>query len=205
MIKLIIFDLWQTLAYRAVDYSTTSKMLEETGVSIQKKEFVKIFERAIQTKDWNNKYEAYKQLCERMGLETTKENVKKLMSIRDYAEARTKLYPEAIPLIKQLKEKNLKIGLISNTSVFTQQIIEETGLLDYIDYPVLSYEVGLIKPDPRIYNYLLRLAKVRPGQALMIGDKLVDDVLTPRKLGMKAIHFQNYPRLIRELKKQGLY
>lgn len=48
MIKLIIFDLWQTLAYRNVNYSTTSKMLEKTKITIPKKEFTKVFENSLQ-------------------------------------------------------------------------------------------------------------------------------------------------------------
>ena len=60
MIKLISFDLWQTLAYRDVKYSTTYLMLEKTKTNIPKDKFVKIFEESIQTRKWKSKFEAYK-------------------------------------------------------------------------------------------------------------------------------------------------
>ena len=81
MIKLIIFDLWQTLAYRAVKYSTTSEMLKKTKANIPKDKFIKIFENSIQTKKWKSKFEAYKNLCKNMGLETTE--IKRTSSIKN--------------------------------------------------------------------------------------------------------------------------
>jgi FMN phosphatase YigB (HAD superfamily) len=104
MIKLIIFDLWRTLAYRDVEYSSTTKMLEETGVSINKNVFVKVFETSLQTKKRSNKYEAYENLCKNMKLPITEHNVNLLMNIRDYAESKTKEYSHTISMLQQLKK-----------------------------------------------------------------------------------------------------
>lgn len=202
MIKLIIFDLWKTLAYRDTKQGSTSKMLEVTKVDIPKDQFVKIFEESLQTKKWRKEYLAYKLLCKNMGLKTTKENVELLMKIRKDAEKKTKLYGHSIKLLKELRKQGYKIALISNTSVFAIKEIKKTKLLNYIDYPIYSFNVGVIKPNKKIYLEALKTAKCKPKDALMIGDKLIDDVLPPRKLGINAIHFTgDYEELKKELKK----
>ena len=202
MIKLVVFDLWQTLAFRDVNYSTTSRMLEETGAKIPKEKFVKLFESSIQTRKWVSKLDAYKNLCKKMGLETTGKNVKRLMEIRDYAEERTKEFGHSVPLLKQLQRQGLKTGLLSNTSVFAlKQVRKKTRILDFIDYPVFSFEVGAIKPDKRMFKEVLKRAKCRPEDALMIGDKPNDDVIPAQKIGMNAILFKDSKQLKKDLAK----
>jgi len=202
LIKLVVFDLWQTLAFRDVNYSTTSRMLEETGAKIPKEKFVKLFESSIQTRKWVSKLDAYKNLCKKMGLETTGKNVKRLMEIRDYAEERTKEFGHSVPLLKQLQRQGLKTGLLSNTSVFAlKQVRKKTRILDFIDYPVFSFEVGAIKPDKRMFKEVLKRAKCRPEDALMIGDKPNDDVIPAQKIGMNAILFKDSKQLKKDLAK----
>lgn len=171
MIKLIIFDLWQTLAFRDVSYSTTQKILEETGVDLSRGKFLKVFERSIQTKKWLSKYGAYKNLCKNMGLPTTKQNINHLMNIRDKAEAKIKLYPFTIPLLKQLKKQGYKIGIVSNSSVFVIEIIKKkTCLMDYVDYPLFSFDVGAIKPDLKIFKAMLKISGCNPGEVQLKKD-----------------------------------
>ena len=104
MIKLIIFDLWQTLAYRDVPESSTKSILRLTNSPIPHKEFVKIFENSIQTRKWNSKYDAYVNLCKNMNLPETEENVNLLMSIRDEAESKTKEFEHTNSMLRQLKD-----------------------------------------------------------------------------------------------------
>ncbi len=205
MIKLVVFDLWRTLAYRDVDYSTTARMLEKTGVKIPKKEFIKVFENAIQTRKWKSKQDAYENLCKEMGLETTKQNVELLMKIRDVAEAKVKLFPHTIPMLEKLREQEYKIGLISNSTQFSIELVKEkTGLLEFVDHALFSYQAGFIKPDLTMFKRILETADCKPGEAVMIGDKLEDDVLPARRLGMHAIHFENIEQLKKSFEEIGI-
>ena len=202
MIKVIMFDLWKTLAYRDVNYSTTAKMLEATKVDIPKNEMVNIFEKSLQTKKWRNEYSAYELLCKNMGLEATKENVELLMKIRKNAEKKSKIYRHSIKLLKQLKKQGYKIALLTDTSVFAIKKIKINKILNYIDYPIFSFDVGTSKPNKKIYLKALKKIKCKPKEVLMIGDNIIDDVSVPKKLGMNAIHYKgNYEELKRELKK----
>jgi HAD superfamily hydrolase (TIGR01662 family) len=205
MIKLIVFDLWQTLAYRSIGYSTTSRMLEVTGVGIPKERFLKIFEESLQTRKWKSRQEAYGRLARNMGLSPTKKNVGLLMGIRDRAEDTTKLYPHTIPMLKQLRQQGYRTGLLSNSSIFAvEQIRKRTSLLRYIDYPLFSFDVGVIKPDLRFYREMLRMSRFRPKETIMVGDKEGDDIIPAKRLGMNAILFRDYEHLKRDLAGFGI-
>jgi HAD superfamily hydrolase (TIGR01549 family) len=180
-------------------------MLKLLNKEISLEEGIKIFESSLQTRKWDSKFEAYKNLCKNMGLETTKSNINLLMQIRDKAEEETKLYSHTLSMLKQLREQGYKIGLISNSSVFAiEQIKAKTNLLDYIDYPLFSFDVGVIKPNLKFFGEMLKISGCKPEETIMIGDKKKDDVLPPRELGMNAILYTDYQQLRKDLAPFGI-
>lgn len=205
MIKLIVFDLWNTLIYKKVKLDTYHKLLKEKNVKISKKEFVSIFEKSLQRKKWKSERKAYKKLCKNLGLETSKENLDFIVNFRDGIEEKVKTYSHTSSILRKLKKQGYKIGIVSNISYFSvKRVKKHTNFLKYIDYPLFSYLAGTVKPDKKIFKKMLRKARVNPEQALMIGDNYENDVKTPRSLGMKAILYENYPQLKKELKKLGI-
>ena len=76
-----------------------------------------------------------------------------------------------------------------------------THLLKFIDYPLFSFNVGKVKPNPHIFKKMLKLAKVKPGEMIMIGNNKKDDIIPSKQLGINAIHYKNYKQLKKELKK----
>lgn len=200
MIKLIIFDLWKTLAYRDVPEESEITMLRMTNLEIPYPEFMKIFERSLQTKKWKSKCDAYANLCKNINFPVTEENVQLLMSIRDNAESHTTEFAHTIPMLKQLKDDWYKTWLISNCSVFAlEHVKEKTKILDYIDYPLFSFDVGTIKPDLRSFEKILEISWYKPEEAIMIGDNMLDDILPPRKIWMHSCLFENYEQLKKDL------
>ncbi|MDD5317051.1 MAG: HAD family hydrolase, partial [Candidatus Cloacimonetes bacterium] len=172
MIKLICFDLWNTLATRKKNQLTSSvKELEDFfKIKEDHKTVVKAFESSIQTKNWSNEYEAYSKFLLHFKIKPTFSNVMKAIKIREDSEYNIILYDFVIPLLKQIKDLNIKIGLISNSSVFViKNVRKKTDLLDYIDYPLFSFDVKTIKPDPKIYEEMLKIAKIKPEEMIMIG------------------------------------
>ncbi len=200
MIKLIIFDLWKTLAYRDVPEGSAKTMLRVTNSKIPYPEFVKIFENSLQTKKWKSKFDAYANLCKNMNLPVTEENVQLLMSIRDEAESKTKEFEHTNSMLRQLKDAWYKIWLISNCSVFAlEHVKEKTSILNYIDYPLFSFDVWTIKPDLKIFVKMLEISWFKPEESIMIGDNMWDDVLPPREIWMNSCLFKNYEQLKEDL------
>jgi putative hydrolase of the HAD superfamily len=205
MIKLIVFDLWDTLACKGTKIGNTAYLMKMTNTKIPREKFITIFEKAVQTKRWKSKYKAYKLFCKRLGFPATEENINSIIKARDYLESKVKLFKHTLPMLKKLRELEYKIGIISNTSIFAiYPLKKKTSLLRYIDFPLFSYDAGMIKPDPRIFRKMLKLAKVRSDKAIMIGDKLHIDVMGANKIGVRGIQFKTYPKLKADLKKLGI-
>jgi len=93
--------------------------------------------------------------------------------------------PEIPAVLDAIQKMGLKIGLISNVCSRGQVHInlEEYGLRDYFDPIVLSSEYGRRKPDPAIFHYAARLAKVPTSQCVYIGDRISRDILGARRAG----------------------
>ena len=200
MISLIIFDIWETIAYRDLPENSSKTIRRTIKSQIPYPEFVKIFENSLQTKKWNSKFDAYANLCKNINLPVTDKNINLLMSMRNSAENKTKEYEYTIPMLKQLKDFWYKIWLISNSSVFEiEHLKEKTKILDYVDYPLFSFDVGKVKPDLKIFEKMLEISWCKPEESIMIWDKMWDDVLPPRELGINSLLFENYEQLKKDL------
>ena len=103
-----------------------------------------------------------------------------------------------------LKAAGYKIYILSN---FSDKAFRECASeLDYIekaDGAVISYKVGLIKPDPQIYRYLLDTYDIDPGEAVFIDDTAVN-VEAARALGINTILFRDKQSADMELEKLGV-
>ena len=97
-----------------------------------------------------------------------------------------KLY-EAVPdIIKGLYGK-YKLGIIANQSLGTQKRIDNWGIGKYFDVVMASAEAGCAKPDMRIFKMALQKAKCEPNEAVMVGDRLDNDIVPAKELGMKTV------------------
>jgi HAD superfamily hydrolase (TIGR01549 family) len=208
MIKLICFDLWSTLATRSnIKYHFSDTLKKEFNLNIKKQEIINLFEETVQTKYWETEIDAHSEFLKKINLPITKENIFKITAIRDKAENNIKLYDFTITLLKQLKEKRYKIGLITNSSIFIYNLVKEnTDLLNYIDYPLFSFQISVVKPNLQIYLEMQSKSKFENTEILMIGDNYLKDVITPQKLGWNTIHFKgSYNKLKKDLEKYSIF
>ena len=97
-----------------------------------------------------------------------------------------KLYPNVEEILKKLSSK-YKLGIIANQISGTQKRIDNWGIGKYFDVVVASAEAGCEKPDLKIFNLALEQANCEPNEAVMIGDRLDNDVAPAKQLGMKTV------------------
>lgn len=96
----------------------------------------------------------------------------------------------AVEFLSFLKEKGIKVGLISNTQLpraLVEESMEKSGLLPYFDSLVLSSEVSWRKPYPEIFKEGLKRLKVRPENTLHFGDSYYYDVEGAKRTGIFPI------------------
>jgi putative hydrolase of the HAD superfamily len=95
--------------------------------------------------------------------------------------------PGAVETITALRERGLKIGLITVCSEDVPLLGEETSFHGLFDAEVFSATCGLRKPDPRIYRLALDRLGVEPEEALFVGDGANDELAGAERVGMRAI------------------
>jgi putative hydrolase of the HAD superfamily len=82
----------------------------------------------------------------------------------------------------------LRTGVVTNGPTAGQRRkLELLGLRDRIGALAISEELGVAKPDPRIFHAALAQLAVEPGECVFIGDNPEKDVLAAQALGMRAI------------------
>jgi putative hydrolase of the HAD superfamily len=92
-----------------------------------------------------------------------------------------------------------RTGIISNALSEARPLIEDRwGMTEVFDAIILSCEVGLMKPDARIYQRALQALDVQPGEAVFVDD-FMHNVEGARAVGMHAIHFHNPKQTLQEL------
>jgi HAD superfamily hydrolase (TIGR01662 family) len=94
------------------------------------------------------------------------------------------LYEDALPVLEELRRHGLKIGLVTNSARNVDDFVAHHQL--DVDAAITSFEHGKTKPHETIFRAALELLGVAPGEAVMIGDSLADDVEGARAVGMQA-------------------
>jgi len=96
------------------------------------------------------------------------------------------LYIDAEACLRKLS-KDYRIGVIANQLLGTSKRLENFGILKYIDLVVASAEEGVSKPNRRIFEIALEKSNCKPENAVMIGDRIDNDIVPAKQLGMKTI------------------
>lgn len=97
------------------------------------------------------------------------------------------LYPDTKEVLKCLFERGYKLGIIANQSLGSEKRLEEWGILKYFSVVIASAEEGIAKPEQEIFHRALRRADCKPENAVMVGDRLDNDIVPANKIGMKTV------------------
>jgi putative hydrolase of the HAD superfamily len=95
------------------------------------------------------------------------------------------LYHDALPVLELLRERGILIGLLSNSSRNLDEFVAHHGL--HADAVLTSHVHGKTKPHDSIFRALLDRLGVAPGDAVMVGDTIEDDVEGALAVGMGAV------------------
>jgi FMN phosphatase YigB (HAD superfamily) len=84
--------------------------------------------------------------------------------------------------------RRYRLGLVSNfdDSAAGHQIVGDTGVRELFDAVIISADVGLRKPNPLIFEKLMKMLNLEPRDILFVGDTPHDDVRGSKQLGMHA-------------------
>ena len=168
-IKWIFFDIGSTLVDESVAYRNR---IERTiaGTNVTYDDF---YNKMVEISKYNQS--GYNKALEAYGLKTVPWN-----SDDEF------VYPETENCLSELS-KHYKIGIIANQNLGSEERLEKLGLLKHIDLVIASAEEGVAKPDLRIFQIALARAECKPEEAVMVGDRIDNDIIPANKIGMTTV------------------
>ncbi len=108
-----------------------------------------------------------------------------------------------ITLARHLKGRLPRLILSNTNAIHMQFIFARYAFMDEFDGYVFSHEVGVSKPDPRIYERMLRRHRLTARRTVFIDD-VPENVAGAQAMGLTAIHYQTAAQTCRELTNLGL-
>jgi len=204
VIKAVFFDLYNTLvSFDPPREETEAKILKELGVEVTPEALLRPITAAddfiykeharysLGKRSKEETVELYSEyhgiILKEAGIEPSWELITSILKKWLKADYKMVLFDDVVPTLTQLKERGLVLGLISNVDRDINPLYQGLGLASWLGVVVTSQEVGFNKPDPQIFRAALRKAKLRPVEALYIGDQPQIDVAGANGAGMLGI------------------
>jgi HAD superfamily hydrolase (TIGR01509 family) len=101
------------------------------------------------------------------------------------------LYPDALECIAAVRRAGLIVGVAGNQPATVEQVLAAAGL--EADFVASSAAWGVAKPDPAFFARLIAEANVPAENILYVGDRLDNDVLPARAIGMRTVFIRRGP------------
>lgn len=99
------------------------------------------------------------------------------------------LYPGADEVLEQLAGE-YTLALAGNAPADIVDVLDDLGVLRWFRHTDVSGSLGIKKPDERFFRTILDRAGLAPSEAIMIGDRLDNDIIPAKKLGLRTIWFR---------------
>jgi putative hydrolase of the HAD superfamily len=108
-----------------------------------------------------------------------------LATYRELLRKQIRSDPDLIRLMRDLRKRGLRLGVVSNgTTIEQQEQLERLGIKRYLDPIIISQEVGIRKPDPRIFLLAADYWQLPPRQILVVGDRGDWEIIGAHRAGM---------------------
>jgi putative hydrolase of the HAD superfamily len=178
----VIFDLWDTL----VDYDVAAGRAFQDEVAAllgrDPDEFSELWLQDRPRRETGPLRDYALSLCGDEGL------ADEVVALR-HASTRAMLKPRvgAVETLREVRERGYRLGLITVCTDDVQEVWGETPFAGLFDSTVFSCEVGLRKPDPRIYRLACDELGVEPAEAIFVGDGANDEIAGAERVGMRAV------------------
>ena len=214
MIKAITFDLWNTLLedkdFTEHRMNLLSGILRDEDLQIPRNDLLTTYNSASDyyRREWeiNHRHlpvdRRVEHILRELGIDLTDDVKSSIIEgfIKVYTVDPPALKEDVKETLERLRD-NYVMGIISDTGVTPGSIIREhlqsCGILPFFSSTVFSDEVGLCKPDSRVFGKALKELMVRPEETVHVGDLLRTDVAGAKNMGMKVVWLRNNRNLRR--------
>lgn len=197
MIKAAIFDFGGTLVGGKLDVKGYRRQLlayiRSLGHRVSERALRKAIDgmlaklRKAQEKNRELKFEElYSSVLLRLGINPTEDILNQIYELYKGSYS-FEMVPGAEETLQSLYGR-YKLAVVSNaTSQLPRFALEKSGLIRFFQVVVVSRDLGVRKPDPEIFRYALEKLKVKPEEAIHVGDSIKHDVRGAKRAGIKVV------------------
>jgi len=202
--KHIFFDLDRTLwdfeinSHRTLEELFSTFNLKEKGVK-ESDNFIRIY------KEYNEKLWRLYRVGKISQVDLRRERFQRTLAyfeIHDFALAeaigdqyisicpqKSQLFPHSIEVLEYLNKK-YKLHIITNGFHKVQHVkLKYANLTKYFDTIITSEKAGMMKPDPKIFEFALETTNARSSESIYVGDDLEVDILGCQNCGIDGVYF----------------
>lgn len=194
-LKAVLFDLGGTLIQTGEIPEVMKRVLQDRGIHRSLQEIQKAWRKGEEDLDFRDLTRLLDEFWVRWNVRILS-NLQIKSDIRTLAEfiaahwwdySNVTLYQDARKMLPLLKERALKIGLITNgLQSDVDVILRRAGLQDFFDVIVMIDTLRKMKPDVEVFRHALQELNVSPAQAIFIGDEMEADYKGAQRAGLSA-------------------
>lgn len=190
-IRGFLFDLYDTLAeIRKSDYLNAKESIA-SRVGVKASDFIdswKKFTKPSARGEVKSVSERVELTLSNLGIDINSTLADELAKIEiDLQEKHIHLLSGCATTLDKLKKMNMKIGLVTNTSSVSKNVLSLLGIKKYFDCEIYSYEIGVLKPDVAIYNLAASKLGLKNHEIIFVGDGNDQELDGAKEAGMLAI------------------
>jgi len=197
-VKAVLFDLGGTLVKidNSEDPHTMKRILEDCGIN---RSLEDVSEAWKKSEEELNRRDLARLLDEfwvqrnllilrNLRVDSNTGKLARFIATHWWDYSRVTLYPDAEMMLQQLREKGLKIGLVTNgLQSDTDAILPKVGLHDCFDVVVVVDTLRKMKPDKEVFNHALQELKTAPSETIFVGDEIETDYNGAQRCGLTAL------------------
>ena len=189
LVRAVAFDLWDTIVeFRSeAGDALNRRIAERLGVPYE--DFLEVWHESelARRRGVGPLAPSFAAACAALGVEA---DVDELVGWRrDVVREALVPRPGLLETLEALRERGLRVGLISNCTEEVAHCWAGTTFARFFDAAVFSATAGLAKPDPGIYLLAARELGMAPAECLFVGDGANDELRGARDVGMTPVLF----------------
>lgn len=195
-LKAVLFDLGGTLLKMPPILRIYKKILSRQGINAQlpnSDSIIEELEQGLTLEMYTLPYDEFWRLynmkfLKLLGIQDNLAEIADVITQEWWKTAEPKIYEDVLETLMIIKKLGLKIGLVTNAfRKEIREILPKLGLEDIFEVIVGVDDVGKPKPAKEIFNFALKQLKVKPGEALYVGDNPKTDYEGAENAGLKPL------------------
>ena len=181
-LRAVVFDLWGTLIDASTEELRILRQRVARRAGIEEKRFESIWVETYRRRETG----PIRPALRAVGIPD--DATDEILGWRRHV-IRNALVPAdgALEVLAEVRGRGLRTGLLTMCTQEVSELWPETELAPLVDEAVFSCEVGLAKPDPRIYQLVCERVEVEPGEALFVGDGANDELAGAARAGLRPV------------------